>query len=251
MKKLILAFTFLAGTSIPGLIWAQQTKPGTEKILVIAEQMPAYPGGEAALKAHFKNALAAHTFTKGGYITLSMVIDKSGQPKNIEVSSGLNPETDAIVLEKARKMPRWEPGKQNGKPVSVRTSFQVTVTTPADEEARKKNEDLVYTFVEQQAEFPGGEKALIEYLAKNLKYPAEAQKNKIEGVVFLSFIVGKDGELREPKILKSPSPDLDTEVFRLIKNMPNWKPGKQNGQAVNVRYTLPIRFKLEEPAEKK
>ena len=101
-----------------------------------------------------------------------------------------------------------------------------------------------FDVVEEMPQFPGGAQALMEYLAQNIKYPAEAEKAGIQGRVILTFVVDKDGSVIEPKVVRSVDPLLDAEALRLISTMPKWVPGKQNGEVVRVKYTLPIQFAL-------
>jgi protein TonB len=99
--------------------------------------------------------------------------------------------------------------------------------------------------VEQQAEFEGGLQALGKYLNKNLRYPASARRMGIEGQVFVSFVIDKEGKISDIQVVKGISADCDKEAVRVVSSMPNWKPGKQNGRPVKSRFVLPIRFKLE------
>lgn len=114
----------------------------------------------------------------------------------------------------------------------------------AQKSAKVKGE--VFTEVEQHPQFPGGMQKLGEFLGENLKYPAAAQKAKIEGKVFVSFIVTTEGEITDVKTEKGIGFGADAEAVRVISMMPRWIPGKQAGQSVNVKYTMPIRFQLEE-----
>ena len=92
--------------------------------------------------------------------------------------------------------------------------------------------------------FPGGQVAMMDFLVKNMKYPADAAKNKVQGRVMVNFIVSKDGSLKDFNVVRSVYPSLDQEAMRVVKAMPKWSPGTQNGEPVNVRFTLPIFFKL-------
>ncbi len=103
----------------------------------------------------------------------------------------------------------------------------------------------IYTVVNQQPDFPGGEKALIAYIKNNLKYPAFASENGIQGRVTLSFVVEKDGSISNIEILRSPAEELSQEAIRLVKSMPKWKPGKLKGEKVRVKYVLPVTFRLQ------
>ena len=105
-------------------------------------------------------------------------------------------------------------------------------------------DEKIYDFVEQQAGFPGGEEALRKFLKDNMTYPAVAQENGIQGKVFLKFVVNKSGEVSDIQVIRSIDSSLDKEAIRVVKLMPKWVPGKQNGQAVNVYFTLPVSFVL-------
>ena len=103
----------------------------------------------------------------------------------------------------------------------------------------------VFDVVDEMPQFPGGNHAMFEYLAKNVKYPAEAEKAGIVGRVIATFVVEKDGSISNAKVVRSVHPALDAEALRLIKGMPKWTPGKENGEAVSVRFTVPISFHLQ------
>lgn len=120
----------------------------------------------------------------------------------------------------------------------------VIVGYSAQDKVTSVSDKKVYEVVETPPVFPGGEKAMYEYLAKNINYPVEAQKQKIEGRVTMQFIVSDAGKVISPRIIRGVDPLLDAEALRIINSMPNWTPGKQGGKNVHVRYTLPIQFKL-------
>jgi periplasmic protein TonB len=92
--------------------------------------------------------------------------------------------------------------------------------------------------------FPGGETEMLKYLGKNIRYPAAAQRAGVEGLVVLSFVVSKTGEISEIQVIKNLGAGTDEEAVRVVKTMPKWTPGKQNGRTVPVRYTLPVRFTI-------
>ncbi|WP_171596690.1 TonB family protein [Marinifilum caeruleilacunae] len=108
------------------------------------------------------------------------------------------------------------------------------------------NPNQVYRIVDQMPEYPGGINVLQNYIASEIRYPKNASKNKIEGKVFISFVVGKTGEVKNVFVNKGVSPDLDKEARRVVASLPKWTPGKLKGNLVNVAYTLPIDFKLED-----
>ena len=108
-----------------------------------------------------------------------------------------------------------------------------------------KEESVVFEVVEQMPSFPGGEKALMEFLSKNTKYPSVAEENGIQGRVVCTFVVETNGSITDVKVVRAVDPALDREAVRVIKSMPKWIPGKQNGKAVRVKYTVPVNFKLQ------
>jgi protein TonB len=106
-------------------------------------------------------------------------------------------------------------------------------------------EEKVFTVVEQQPEFPGGTAEMYKYLGKNIKYPSAASRANVSGRVFMSFVVNTDGSIQDVAVLKGLGFGCDEEAIRVVKAMPKWKPGKQSGRAVRVKYNLPINFQLE------
>ena len=112
---------------------------------------------------------------------------------------------------------------------------------------KAENADKVFGMVEEQPSFPGGQAALMKYIEENLNYPSVC--GHIEGRVVVQFTIGKDGTVKDAKIARGVSPELDKEALRLVRNMPKWKPGKQMGEAVETRYTVPVTFKLAEPTD--
>lgn len=121
-----------------------------------------------------------------------------------------------------------------------------TVTAPAAPEPETKEEETkVFDMVEQMPSFPGGEAALMEWLNKHIHYPAIAQENGVEGRVIVQFVVGRDGSISDVTVARSVDPSLDTEAKRVVRSMPKWIPGKQNGKSVNCKFTLPVTFRLQ------
>ncbi len=114
--------------------------------------------------------------------------------------------------------------------------------TPVVEEVVEDNQ--VYTSVEQKPAFPGGDKALLQYISENIKYPSIAQENGIQGRVVVQFVVEKNGSVGQVNVVRSIDATLDKEAIRVVKSLPKFVPGKQNGHPVRVWYTLPVQFKL-------
>lgn len=115
----------------------------------------------------------------------------------------------------------------------------------AQPEPPKEEENKIFDVVEEQPSFPGGAGALMQWLRDNIKYPVIAAENGIEGRVIVQFVVSKTGSISDVRVARSVDPSLDKEAVRVVSSMPNWTPGKQNGSAVNVRFTLPVTFKLQ------
>ncbi len=115
----------------------------------------------------------------------------------------------------------------------------------AVDEKPKEEETKVFDVVEQMPEFPGGPAALMKWLNDNIKYPAVAEENGIQGRVVCTFVVERDGSVTDVQVARSIDPSLDKEAVRVLKKMPKWIPGKQNGSAVRVKYTVPVTFKLQ------
>ena len=169
-------------------------------------------------------ALNAETVNDYVYQQPQKKIVKKGK-KNATVKMG--PVNEIVVVEQA-------PADQKEvKPVEMPNAMKV-----------EKTEDA-FDVVEQMPQFPGGPAALMEYLSKNVRYPEEAHKKGTEGRVIATFVVEKDGSISDVTIRRSVSPELDDEALRVVNSMPKWTPGKQRGEAVRVKYTIPITFKLQ------
>ena len=113
------------------------------------------------------------------------------------------------------------------------------------EPPKHEEENKVFDVVEQMPSFPGGQAALMQWLNSNMKYPTIAAENGVQGRVIVQFVVEKDGSVTDVHVAKSVDPSLDKEASRVVKAMPKWIPGKQNGSAVCVKYTVPVTFKLQ------
>lgn len=113
------------------------------------------------------------------------------------------------------------------------------------EPPKHEEENKVFDIVEQQPLFPGGPAALIKYLSENTKYPVVAQENGVQGRVTVQFVVEKDGSISDVHVLRGVDPSLDKEAVRVVKSMPRWTPGKQNGITVRVNYRVPVLFRLQ------
>lgn len=234
------------------------TKKTTEEgeIFQVVEEQPMFPGGMEEmmkfLQQNIKYPKEAQEQGKQGRVIVQFVVNKDGSISNDSIVRSVDPLLDAEALRVVRSMPNWTPGKQKGKPVRVRFTLPVTFHLNGDApkqatEAKQPEatDDKIFQVVEDQPEFPGGMEALMKHLSKEIKYPKEAQDKGTQGRVIVQFVVRKDGSITDAKVMKPVDPLLDAEALRVVSEMPNWTPGKQRGEAVNVRFTLPVMFRLQ------
>ena len=168
----------------------------------------------------------------------------------VGVTLALNAETvkDYVYDEPQKQVPVKKGKKEAETPkAEQQKEFKVEGTYTSDEQ--KEVPQDIFDVVEVMPQFPGGAPKLFEYLSQNIRYPKEAMESNTQGRVIVSFVVCKDGSICDAKVVKSVSPALDAEGLRVISNMPNWTPGTQSGKAVNVKYTVPISFRLDGKAK--
>lgn len=249
--------------------------PDANGIFEVVEHMPEFPdGGMSALMEYLKKNIkypeAAMKKGTQGRVTVQFVVEKDGSIANAKVLRGVDPDLDKEAVRVVSVMPKWKPGTQKGEAVRVKYTvpvmFRLTedntqvkyapienkidemvVVGYAPEETTYPEEVTVFEVVEKMPGYPGGMSAMMAFISKNIKYPVAAQKAKIQGRVVIQFIVDKEGNIICPRVIRGADPLLDAEAIRLTTIMPKWKPGMQRGQAVNVKYTVPIMFRLQEP----
>ena len=125
------------------------------------------------------------------------------------------------------------------------TEVQEYVAPVKSEEEESAEEAQIFMVVESMPEYPGGEAALYAYLAENIKYPQMAKESGIQGRVFVTFVVERDGRVTDVRVLRGIGGGCDEEAIRVVENMPKWTPGKQRGKSVRVQYNLPVKFTLQ------
>ncbi|MBR5725549.1 MAG: TonB family protein [Muribaculaceae bacterium] len=167
-----------------------------------------------------------------------------------------NPKTEAAVVAEVANHPASvapsnavRPSQPEAAPVAVENTVEEKAMEEKAPESQVQDNN-VYETPEVMPEFPGGMEGLIKFLQENVKYPAQATANKIEGRVVVQFIIDKTGQVGDVKVVRSVSEELDAEAVRVVESMPKFTPGRQSGKAVNVRYMLPITFKLQGDPEK-
>ena len=243
---------------------AQQSTLTGDEIFQVVEEQPMFPGGMQELMKYLQKEMKypKEAQDKGiqGRVIVQFVVNKDGSICEANVVKSVDPLLDAEALRVVNAMPHWTPGKQRGEPVCVRFTIPVAfhlaeATAPKASELKQAatakttgstvDGEEVFLAVENLPEYPGGMQELMKYLQKEMKYPKEAQDKGIQGRVIVQFIVKKDGSIIEPEVVKPVDPLLDAEAVRVVNAMPKWNPGKQRGQAVNVRFTLPVMFRLQ------
>ena len=117
--------------------------------------------------------------------------------------------------------------------------------TPVEVEEEEVEEQQIFQVVEEMPEFPGGMGECMKWLGKNIKYPTISQENGVQGRVIIQFVVNRDGSIVDAQVARGVDPYLDKEALRVVGQMPKWKPGKQRGKEVRVKYTLPVMFRLQ------
>lgn len=217
-----------------------------KEVFQVVEQQPEYPGGIQELYKYIGRNIRypaeAVEAKAEGKVYVQFVVNEQGYVRSPRILKGLGYGTDEEALRVVLGMPRWTPARQNGKPVSALYNLPISFLLQGPD--KKNEEDVVFNVVEQHPEFPGGISALYAYVTSSLKYPEAAKMAKVEGKVFVRFVVDKTGEIRDAEIIKGLGFGMDEEAIRVVKAMPAWKPGRQSGRPVSVRFNLPVDFRL-------
>ena len=234
-----------------------------QDIVYVNPEKPAqYIGGDKALDDYLKMESSdikgvkkkSSDFVR--IVNLGLNIDKDGSIKKLEILSEESPTDQEIIKSVFKKLPGFSPALVENVPVNSQLYLSLVLTNkglqtksqlavnPIIQSGDSFN-NPVYSLVEVMPEFPGGEKALLGYLIRTVKYPVEAMENGFQGKVFVSYIVENDGSISHINVQRGVQPSLDAEAIRVVKGMPRWIPGRQNGKTVRVSYTVPINFVLE------
>ncbi len=213
--------------------------------------MAEFPAGQEAMNKYIadniKYPAGASEKMLPGTVYLTMIIEKDGSVSNVNVLRGIK-DSPAFSEESKRvvsSMPKWSPGQQNGKNVRIKYNLPISFMPSVIQKdtATSASSELIYAVVEQACEFPGGTDKMQRYIEKTMKYPSTARTENRTGTPCVTFVVEEDGRITDIKILRSSgSTDLDEEAMRIVKSMPKWIPGKQNGKGVRVQFNLPIRI---------
>ena len=236
----------------------QESRAAEGEVFQVVEEMPEFPGGMAEcmkwLGQNIKYPAEAKENGVQGRVIVQMVVEKDGTITNAKVVRGVDPLLDAEALRVVNQSPKWKPGMQKGEAVRVKYTLPImfrlsndSSDSKAAETPRKAivDENGVHQVCEEMPEFPGGMQECMKWLGKNINYPAEAKEKGTQGRVIIQFVVEKDGSITEAKVARGVDPLLDAEALRVINSSPKWKPGKQGGQPVRVKYTIPVAFRLQ------
>ena len=226
---------------------------GNDTIYLVVTKKPIFPGGGYALykfkSDNIKYPDAAKSNLLEGSVTVQFIVNENGSISDFQIpaSGGISPSIDAEALRVAKLMPAWQPGKENGRVVKVRTStsFNFYMTSSSNSNVAAPKE--VFVVVEEMPVFPGGDSTLIKFISSNIQYPKNAKEKNIQGRVILKFCVTYEGKITKVGVLKGVNQELDFEAIRVIKMLPQWQPGMQGGKPVNVWFSVPVTFKLDSP----
>lgn len=207
-----------------------------------------FPGGDEARIKFYQNniryPLEARNQNIQGTVQYKVFIETDGTVTSPSIISGIGGGCDEEVLRVAALMPKWKPAMKDGK--SLRTSVILPIKFTLSDKASIDENEQVFAVVEETPKFPGGDEARAAYLQKAISYPEKAKKDKIEGTVYVSFIVEKNGTISNVKVLRGIGGGCDEMAVSAIQNMPAWTPGMQRGKAVRVQFNMPVKFALDE-----
>jgi TonB family protein len=223
MKSL---FLFLM---LPVFCCSQQS----EQVIYESEIDPAFPDGHEAMMQYIEDNLDYPEFNLDeGTVYVQFLVDSSGIVKDAAIVKSVTKSMDAAALKLVSSMPNWIPATRGNKKVSATMTIPVKFILP------------VYDFVEVDPQFPGGHVAMAQFIQDNFEYPEEAREDGDQGIVYVTFVVEKDGSITYAKIRKGVHESLNAEALRLINKMPKWTPAEQAGKPVRVNFTLPIHFRI-------
>ncbi len=248
---------------IPFMVFSTKKSevPG-KQIFFIVEEMPKFQGGDVKtfrqwVADHLKYPVAAAEKHIGGTVYVQFVVEADGSVDQVKVIRGADPALNAEAVHVVKSSPKWTPGKQRGQNVAVAFTIPVVFLTGEEKPASPKTilqvesqvpppEGEVFFIVEEMPKFRGGTvDDFRKWVAENITYPEIAKKKGISGVEYVQFVVDKEGNVTQVRVIKGVDPVLGAEAVRVVKSSPKWTPGKQRGQNVAVALTIPVTFVLD------
>lgn len=217
------------------------------EILRRVDQLPSFPGGKEALFLYIAENINTPVSTAEhkihGQVIVKFVVYKDGHIGDIGIMKSLDPLADAEAQRLIRAMPRWVPGKHKGEDVNVEMGLPIFFDYLA--EAVFKHDSLVFMGVDQAAQFPGGQEAMMKFIATKMNYPLAARRKKIQGDVIVKFIIDRTGRVRMPSIISGLGYGIDEEVIKVLQLMPAWKPAQLNGLPISTQVSnLKVKLRI-------
>lgn len=214
------------------------------------EVMPEFPGGMEALMGwlgrHMVYPEDCRRDSIEGRVLVSFVVEADGAVSNVQALKSPHPALAEAGERVVEQLPRWKPGRKNGKAVRVKLTLPILYrleAATANQPATKPKDDIGFSDpCEVMPEFPGGREALVAWMGKHLRYPKDKTARSLDGKVYVSFAVNADGTITDVKAVRSPHPAFSEEAEKVVRKMPRWKPGTLNDRPVRMKYVLPIVF---------
>ncbi|MBU1014276.1 MAG: M56 family metallopeptidase [Bacteroidetes bacterium] len=220
-----------------------------ENIFTVVEVDAEYVGGEKARVAFLsKNIKYPEEARKNGIqgrVHVTFVVEKDGSITNVRIAKGIGYGCDEEAVRVIKLMPNWIPGKQRGEPVRVQFNLPIVFTLDSKSTKKETPKQITYvSIVDDMPKYEGGNEALLAFLNENIKYPEEARKNRIQGLVYVNFMVEKYGSITGVKVIKGIGGGCDEEAIRVVKLM-KFKASQVDGQPIASEFNLPINFRLQ------
>lgn len=245
-----------------GTVWLQpKVSEAAGQVFTVVEKMPVYLEGQSALLRKLASEIRYPEIARDngiqGTVICSFIVNTDGSVSDAAVVRGVDPSLDQEALRVIRTLNGWTPGEQRGQKVRVKYTLPIQFSLPGKGTSSSTNETVaagktdasgqVFTVVEKMPVYPGGEMALMQKIASELRYPRIAYENGIQGRVVCSFVINTDGSVNDVKVVRGVDPSIDREALRVIGTLNGWTPGEQRGRKVRVKYTVPVMFQLNKP----
>jgi TonB family protein len=215
-----------------------------------------------SFEQYLTDHLHLRTYSKAiayGNAILAMKIENDGTVSDVKLLKTLSPDVDKEIIRIVSISPKWQPAMANRNAVGVYIVFNIAISAQGPSQASSQKKQIHITPLATQStakpaapkkhivtkpEFPGGDDAFGRYIQTHIKYPDNPQRNNIEGIVDIVFMINVDGSIGETRVISSPSADLSMEAIRVVKGSPKWIPGTDNGKPVDAPTRIPINFKI-------
>jgi TonB family protein len=208
-------------------------------------RFPKYPGGVNKLYADLSSFIEVPKSTTLGELEkplmVSFIVDSVGSIINTEIIKGIGSEVEGVVVGAFMKLDKpWLPSTRGKKRIDFKYILPINLYVRSD----KSSKDGLMN-VEKMPQYPGGDLALRRFIAQTVRYPVDAQRQRAQGKVFVTFVINKNGDVEQARVARGVHPSIDAEALRVVRAMKKWIPGMQDGEKVDVSYTVPINFRLQ------